>query len=298
MFRRKAGSKLIPEKEAARFKDEAPPAKTMENRMMNSVLRLTAALGGAALAILAGSVAYAQSNPQTVTATVSEQSAANKAAAASQARVNQLDDETQDMLMNYRDTLRETEALRRYNEQLELQIKAQEQEVASINDQISEIERTNREIYPLMQRMVDTLNQFVTLDIPFLMEERTKRLNTLRETLSRADVSTAEKYRRILEAYTIEMEYGRTLEAYEGKLGEGDAARTVNFLRIGRTALLYQTLDGDETGYWDVEQKAWVEDSGYEKHVTDGLKVAQKKVAPDLLIAPVRAPEAASKEAP
>jgi hypothetical protein len=270
----------------------------MENRMMNSVQRAANAAAPRTTAALAGSVAFAQNNPQTVTTTVNEQAGANKAAAASQARVNQLDDETQTMLLDYRDTLRETEGLRRYNEQLELQIKAQEQEVASIQEQIGEIERTNREIYPLMQRMVDTLGQFVALDVPFLPAERAKRIATLRETLSRADVSTAEKYRRILEAYTIEMEYGRTLEAYEDKIGEGEAARTVNFLRIGRTALLYQTLDGDETGYWDIDQKAWVEDSGYDKYVTEGLKVARKQVAPDLLIAPVRAPEAAaSKEA-
>jgi hypothetical protein len=269
----------------------------MEIRMMNPVQRVVAALGGTVLVALAGSVAFAQNNAQTVTTTVNEQNSANRAAAASQARVNQLDDETQSMLLDYRDTMRETEVLRRYNEQLELQIKAQLEEMTSIQEQINEIERTNREIYPLMQRMVDTLTQFVALDVPFLAEERAKRLGTLRETLARADVSTAEKYRRILEAYTIEMEYGRTLEAYEGKLGEGDTARTVNFLRIGRTGLLYQTLDGDETGYWDVDQKKWVEDSDYDKYVKDGLKVARKQVAPDLLIAPVRAPEAAQPEA-
>jgi len=135
------------------------------------------------------------------------------------------------------------------------------------------------------------------LDVPFLKEERARRIATLRETLDRADVSTAEKYRRILEAYTVEMEYGRTLEAYEGKLGEGEETRTVNFLRIGRVALLYQTLDGDETGYWDVDKKDWVEDSDYKRAVKDGLKIARKASAPDLLIAPVRAAEVASKEA-
>ena len=267
---------------------------------MTSVQRAAVALGGAVLTVagaLAGAAAFAQSAPQTVTTTVNEQAATNKAAAASQERINKLDDETQAMLTDYRDTLRETESLRRYNEQLELQIKAQEEEMVSIQQQIEEIERTNREIYPLMQRMVETLGQFVALDLPFLMEERNKRLATLRETMARADVSTAEKYRRILEAYTIEMEYGRTLEAYEGKLGGGEEARTVNFLRVGRTALLYQTLDGDETGYWDADQKAWVEDDGYDEYVEDGLKVAQKKVAPDLLIVPVRAPEAAAREA-
>ncbi|MGH8481111.1 MAG: DUF3450 domain-containing protein [Nevskiaceae bacterium] len=265
--------------------------------MKNIVQRAAVAFGSAALAVLAGWALVAQASPQVVTTTVNEQAGANKAAAASQARVNQLDDQTQEMLLDYRDTLRETEVLRRYNEQMELQIKAQEEDMVSIEQQIAEIERTNREIYPLMQRMVETMTQFVALDVPFLLEERTKRLATLRETLNRADVSTAEKYRRILEAYTIEMEYGRTLEAYEGKLGEGEEARTVNFLRIGRTSLLYQTLDGDETGYWDMDQKVWVEDSDYDNAVTDGLKVARKQTAPDLLIAPVRAPETASKEA-
>lgn len=262
--------------------------------MKTPIQRAGLALGGVALAA-AGWVAYA--NPQLVTQTVNEQVGANKAAAASQSRVNALDDETQNMLGEYRATLRETESLRRYNEQLEKQIKSQEEEVTSIQHQIEDIERTNREIYPLMQRMVETLDKFVALDVPFLMEERTKRIATLKETLNRADVSTAEKFRRILEAYTIEMEYGRTIDAYEGKLGKGDTERTVNFLRLGRTSLMYQTRDLAETGYWDVDKKDWVVDSGYKHYVDRGLKIARKQKAPDLLVAPVRAAEVAQKEA-
>jgi vacuolar-type H+-ATPase subunit I/STV1 len=270
----------------------------MENQMKTPVQharRAVIALAGVAAAVLAGSV-FAQSNTPTVTTTVNEQVGTNKAAAASQSRVNQLDDETQRMLSEYRNTLRETESLRRYNEQLELQIRSQNEEITSIQEQIADIERTNREIYPLMQRMIETIDKFVQLDVPFLQDERSKRVATLKEIMNRADVSTAEKFRRILEAYTIEMEYGRTLEAYEGKLGEGDKARTVNFLRIGRVALLYQTLDGDETGYWDADQKKWVEDNDYQKDVKHGLKVARKQTAPDLLIAPVHAAEAAQAQ--
>jgi hypothetical protein len=268
----------------------------MENRMNNPFHRTVAMAVGAIAAIVAGATAFAQGSPQTVQATVNEQLATNKAAAASQARVNQLDDETQTMLNEYRATLRETESLRRYNEQLELQIKSQEEEIVSIQGQIEDIERTNREIYPLMQRMIETVDRFVQLDMPFLKAERAKRIQTLKEVMNRADVSTAEKYRRILETYTIEMEYGRTLEAYEDKLGEGEDTRTVNFLRIGRVALMYQTLDGDETGYWDVDKKAWVEDNDYEEAVHDGLKVARKQTAPDLLIAPIHAPEKIAAE--
>ena len=261
---------------------------------MKKTLRRAALMAAATLAAAAAwSAVQAQSSA--VTGSMNEQVGANKAAAASQSKINTLDDDTQRMLGDYRATLRETESLRRYNEQLEKQIKSQEEEVSSIQEQINEIEHTNREIYPLMQRMIETVEKFVQLDVPFLKKERAKRVATLKEIMNRADVSTAEKYRRILEAYTVEMEYGRTLEAYEDKLGEGDAARTVNFLRIGRVALLYLTLDADETGYWDVDKKDWVKDNSYSDEVKTGLKIARKSKAPDLLIAPVHAAVAAEE---
>jgi hypothetical protein len=260
--------------------------------MKNPFQRAAVVASGAIVALLAGWAAVVQATPALVQTTVNEQTSTNRAAASSQAKINQLDDDTQTMLGDYRATLRETESLRRYNEQLELQIKSQQEEVVSIQQQIEEIERTNREIYPLMQRMVDTLDQFVKLDLPFLPAERSQRVATLKEIMNRADVSTAEKYRRILEAYSVEMEYGRTLEAYQGRLGAGDDAPTVDFLRVGRVALMYQTLDGRQTGYWDAQAKAWKQDSKYKDAANKGLKVARKQVAPDLIIAPVPAPTA------
>ena len=139
--------------------------------------------------------------------------------------------------------------------------------------------------------MVDTLEKFVKLDVPFLPEERAKRVAGLREILTRADVAVSEKYRRILEAYQIEMEYGRTLDSYPGKMGEGKDERTVEFVRVGRVALVYQTLDGNETGYWDQDQKKWVEDPSYRTFVKAALAVAKKEGAPDLLTVPVPAPK-------
>jgi hypothetical protein len=227
---------------------------------------------------------------QTARAAIQEQVRIETAAEASQRRINQLDDDTQKMLAEYRLVSSETESLRRYNQQLSAQIKSQEEEMGSIQAQIVEIERTNREIYPLMERMVGTLDQFVQLDIPFLLDERVKRVAGLKELMARADVSTSEKFRRIMEAYQIEMEYGRTLSTYEGKLGAGEDAKTVQFLQLGRVALMYQTLDGDETGYWDVNAKNFAEDDAYQSSIKRALKVAKKQSAPDLIIAPVAAP--------
>jgi hypothetical protein len=155
------------------------------------------------------------------------------------------------------------------------------------------VDTTSREISPLLQRMLDTLEQFVALDVPFLVEERAKRVATLEETMTRADVTISEKYRRIVEAYQVEMDYGRTIEAYEGTLGDGDDARTVQFLRVGRVSLLYQTLDGRETGYWDAAQKSWVADDTYQHSFKEGIAVARKVRAPEMLIVPVPAPKEA-----
>jgi hypothetical protein len=248
----------------------------------------------AAAALLAPQGALAQGAAR---AAIQEQTKIEAAAEASQKRINQLDDDTQKMLQEFRLVSSEAASLKRYNQQLLAQISSQEEELTSIQNQIVEIERTNREIYPLMERMVSTLDQFVQLDIPFLIEERTKRVTGLKELMARADVSTSEKFRRILEAYQIEMEYGRTLSTYEGKLGEGADAKTVQFLQLGRIALLYQTLDSDTTGYWDATGKKFVEDNDYASSIKRGLKVAKKQTAPDLIIAPVQAPTAAAAAA-
>ena len=218
---------------------------------------------------------------------IREQVRAEEAAQVSQKRVTQLDEEATNMLAEYRAALQEAQGLKAYNEQLAIQVKSQDEELKAMTQQISEIETTSREVLPMMTKMLDTLDQFVKLDVPFLPGERTNRIAVLQEMMTRADVSLSEKYRRIVEAYQVEMEYGRTLEAYEGKVGD----KTVQFLRAGRVALLYQTLDGKETGYWDIDAKDWKIDNSYNDSITAGLKVAKKQAAPDFIKVPVPAPK-------
>jgi hypothetical protein len=226
---------------------------------------------------------------------VQAQIAADKDAAASQKRINQLDDQSKDMLDKYNLLVAETESMTGYSDQLALQVKDQNAAIASYNQQLLDIENTAREVMPMMQRMLDRIDRFVELDMPFLLQERRDRIQKLKDVMGKADVAISEKYRRIVEAYQIELDFGRTLESYEGKL-EDD--RTVKFLRIGRVALLYQTLDGEETGYWDKDKKGWVVDNEYREAVKQGIKVATKQGAPELIEAPIPAPEDMKAAAP
>ncbi|MDC9725808.1 MAG: DUF3450 domain-containing protein [Gammaproteobacteria bacterium] len=214
------------------------------------------------------------------------------AAQTSQQQVDQLSDETTQMLSEYRDILRQTESLRAYNDQLNKLVVSQKSELDSIDVQLRNIETTQRDIVPLMLKMIDTMAQFVELDVPFLPDERQERVIQLQTLMERADVTLAEKYRRILEAYQVETEYGRTIEAYQGELTVDGNSRTVDFLRIGRVSLYYLTLDGLEAGIWNQQQWQKLDDS-YRQSISQGLKVAKKQLPPDLLVLPVKTAEVA-----
>jgi len=262
----------------------------LPDRMVDAV-RARSALSTAictALAVASLSVALdVSAQTEKVNAVISEQVKTEEAARASQKRVETLDSETSKMLSDYRQMIAETASLKSYNTELASQVQSQNEQVSGMAKQISEIETTSKEVLPMMQKMLVTLDQFVQLDMPFLMEERTNRVAQLKEMMGRADVSTSEKYRRIVEAYQIEMEFGRTIESYQGKVGD----KTVDFLRAGRVSLMYQTLDGKETGYWDNAAKKWVVDDDYTDAIRAGLKVAKKQSAPDFISVAISAPK-------
>jgi hypothetical protein len=208
---------------------------------------------------------------------LAQQTAGDKAAKAAQGKIDSLDDGTQEMLTKYRRTLEDTASITKYNAHLTEQVVAQRTEIASINAQLQTIETTSRDVFPLMEKMVTTLEQFVALDMPFRLDERTKRVATLKGLMDRADVTVSEKYRRILEAYQIE-------------IGEGDNASLVEVVRVGRVALMYRRPDGKDAGYWDKAEKKWVSDTGIQKDVERALRVAKKQGAPDLLWVQLPAP--------
>ena len=158
----------------------------------------------------------------------------------------------------------------------------------SIRQQIDDVTNVDRTIMPLMFRMIDALEQFVKLDVPFLADERRARVANLRALMDRSDANPAEKYRKILEAYEIENEYGRTIEAYEGEMEINGETRTVSFLRVGRVALVYQTLDGEESGAWDQSKGQFVDlDGDFDSELRSALRIAKQQAAPDLLVVPV-----------
>jgi len=230
------------------------------------------------------------SRAATVEAVVGEAAKSAAESAGTQERIDVVSDDVDALAAEYRAALQTTRSLKVYNAQLENLLTSQRQEMESLRRQIEEVTVVGRQVLPLMTRMIDALERFVALDVPFLPEERRKRVEDLRALMDRADVTIAEKYRRILEAFQIENEYGRTIEAYRGELEADGGTQTVDFLRVGRVALLYQTLDGKTSGAWDREAGAWTELDGYRSAIQQGIRMARKQIAPDLVRVPAPAP--------
>jgi len=219
-----------------------------------------------------------------------EESRINRDAASSQQRVSGLASETDELLVEYRTVLSQTQALKTYDDNLERLVADQRAEVDSINRQLDGLEQTHREVVPLMFDMIDALDRIVEADIPFRLGERRARVARLRNMMEQSEVTTSEKYRRVMEAYQGELEYGRSTEAYADVLpGTG---QTVNFLRVGRTLLLYQTPDGAGTGWYNPATRRYEElPDRYRLEVKKGLAIARNERAPDLVMLPVPGPE-------
>ena len=220
------------------------------------------------------------------------QSASDRAATQSQHRIDRISDETRALLQEYRQSNRELDSLRDYDDHLERMVQAQAQTIAMLDAELEEVQVTHRGIIPLMTSMLESLEQFVELDIPFLLDERRARVRQLQDLIDRPDATVAEKYRRIMEAYQVETDYGRSIESYRGILHDHGSERTVDYLRVGRIALLYRSLDGSQAGAWNPEIQTWEPlPSDYLPPLKQGFRVAKKQAAPELLMIPVQAPE-------
>jgi len=198
----------------------------------------------------------------------------------------------QKLLDEYRTHVREREILREYNDRLEKMIAVQETAISAAEHRLREVALTPTEIVPLMARMVETLKRFIALDPPFLREEREARVAQLGDLIDDPGIVLGEKYRRVLDAYFMEVDYGRTVETHQAKLPIMDSQITVDLLRIGRVALIYRTLDGASAGFWDQASRSWKPlPTDYAKSFEQGLRLSRKQSAPELLKIPVPAPE-------
>lgn len=215
----------------------------------------------------------------------------------SQERIDEIDSRIQELLGDYRANLKQLEQLNRYNQSQQRQVDAQRNEIESLTQDINNIASLQRAVQPLMEDMLVALERLVEADLPFLIDERKSRMARLSDIMDDPSRSPAQRYRLIVEAYQIEAEYGRTIEAYRSDVETADRLyEDVDILRIGRLALVFRTDDDAVLKRYDLDSGSWVDlDRSFLPDVKTALRIAREQIPPELINIPVTAPVTANE---
>jgi hypothetical protein len=250
--------------------------------------RKVATVAAAAAVVVAGSV-FAQS--ATVDQVLQADARRLQLAQESQERINQVVEGTRSLADDYRGIMKEIDGLKVYNRLMTAQTNGQQATLDDIDLSMQQVDVINRQIFPLMERMIDGIEQSVALDIPFLMEERAKRIEDLKDIMERSDVSVAEKFRKVMEAYQIEMDYGVSSEWYRAELNVDGANREYNMFRVGRIGLYFQSDDTNITGWYNPQAGAFeLLGNDHRNEIRKGIRIARQLIAPELILIPLPGP--------
>jgi hypothetical protein len=198
-----------------------------------------------------------------------------------------------DAVAEYESLLRDIRGLETYNALLQRQIATQQVDIQNLQAAITQVPELERQLPPMLINMVDGLDEFVERDLPFLEQERADRIANLYLLIENPDVSDAQKLRRVLEAWSIEAEYGSAFQTEQGQVSIEGNDRAVDFVIMGRVGLLFQTSDEEAiTGAWDHANQQWVLlGSEHRNPVRQAIRMGRNQVAPDLLLLPVPPPQ-------
>lgn len=213
--------------------------------------------------------------------------ASTSASAASQQRVERLDDEADTAVREYRAVLQQKDNIALFVAQQDIFLQSQKSEIASLQRQLGTVEQIKQGMSPMMLKMAAEIEDAIKADLPFNLSERLARVDRMKNVLADPDVSPAEQYRQVLNAFKIEVSYGQGIDSYEG-IHPTKPGNVVNFLRFGRVALLYMTKDESEVGRYNLETKSWDALTGADAiALRQAVRISKGEAAPNIVYAPV-----------
>ena len=224
-----------------------------------------------------------------VNKTIDTQVSASSLSQDAQKKIDNLDIKSKEIYYEFKDTVAEYKSLKTYDDQLQEIINAQKSEIKNILQQIDSLDSTNKDILPFLKRMIDVLREFVLLDMPFLKDQRIATVDNLDEIILQANVTTAEKFRKVFEAYQSEYNFGNTIETYSGTMELNNNDTAVIFFRLGRIGLYYSSLDYKKTGYWDNTKQIWVRVKGkLSNELKAAIDIANRQAPPNFINLPIQ----------
>jgi len=199
--------------------------------------------------------------------------------------------------------------------QQQLFVSQQGVKIASLNSQIDGLDAWKADIVPMLGKMATSITGQVNSDYPFEMDRRIPRLQSLESTLNDPAAAVGDKYRKALNVYKLEVNYGQSLEAKKGnhpinptvrvgddrwvkgengepainkKTGLREEIFDGSYLRYGRLAYVYLQADSSQAMRYDLAAKEWQDLP--KKNIADirrAVKMASGEAAPNVVKVPL-----------
>lgn len=208
---------------------------------------------------------------------------AQQTQSALQQRIDEADEQTRADIEELRALERANRELDTTNATLDARLLDEAERLERLESALATVSETRASLPDIEQDMSNQLAAFIESDLPFQREERLARVQA-----PQGD-SSVERIEQLLEAWRLELDYGRDIDHWRGRLTrEGGAAREVDYLRVGRIGFYYLTPDGREGAVWDKQQGEWQSlDERERREVRNGLRIADEQRSPELLNLPL-----------
>lgn len=240
-------------------------------------------IASAAALVTAGG-AYAQLDEALRVARQSTQEGAQ-----AQEQITQIADAADNAERQYLAAREQIESQRIFLEQQRVFLLSQENELNALRTQLERVGSIEVDLAPMLLDMYVALEEFINEDIPFQMDVRLQRLENIQTALGDATISAAERYRLLLNAYEIEMGYGRSLRAYSEEVDVDGAPQSAEVVQIGRVALIRDI--GGTLEILTQDNREWRPVPGsMAVDVQRAFRIAREVTTPEVFVAPLPGP--------
>ncbi|HPA13713.1 MAG TPA: DUF3450 domain-containing protein [Desulfobacterales bacterium] len=197
-------------------------------------------------------------------------------------------DEKQKRMARYESLEREQAELKDRRERLMEHKTALQRRIAAKTGQLERIRQISEQIEPYLQEVMTRLLGLYESDLPFLSDERRRRIDNLAQVMTEPDIAVSEKMRKTMETLMVEAEYGHTIEVCRETIDISGQETLVNIFRLGRIALFYQGLDGRNCGFYNSVEGAWQPlPDGYDGAIQTAMEIGTKRRPVELLSLPI-----------
>jgi hypothetical protein len=160
--------------------------------------------------------------------------------------------------------------------------------IAAMEDELAALAAVDARLQPWLEQTVERLAEQVRRDLPFLADERRRRIEALRQAVSAPENGSGEKFRRLMEALMVEAEYGSLVEVRRRKIDLEGRAMVADVLRLGRLAYFCQAPDRSASAFYDPVEKRWTRlAKAHDGEIRRAIEMGAKRRSVELLFLPL-----------